>query len=263
MTDMGLLAVVATFTFLLLAAFILFFFLLFQRRQEQNLQEKQNMQAVFQQEILQTQIEIQNQTLQRVGEELHDNIGQLLSVAKWQLNMTDDEPTPPVKEALSSLSKAINALRALSKSLDADVVADFGLVQSLRHELARIEQTGKCRTHLYVTGEAINILPQKEMVLFRIAQEALNNALKHAQAQNISVRLQYTAHGLLFEIEDDGRGFVADTLKDRPLESSGAGLRNIQRRAELIGGRCVWESNVGQGTRVRVSVGENQTSPTD
>nr|MCU0341559.1 ATP-binding protein [Spirosomataceae bacterium] len=190
----------------------------------------------------------------RVGEELHDNVGQLLSVVKWQLGVLEEEKIPQISEVSETVGKAIHELRALSKSLDGDVVKDFGLVSSLQHELGRIEYAGKCRTHLHVAGERGQADVQKEMVLFRIAQEVLNNALKHAHAQHLSVSLQYTPNTLLFSIEDDGKGFEMTAVKSRPIEASGAGLRNIQRRAELLGGTCRIESEIGGGTKVLLEI---------
>ncbi|TAE38933.1 MAG: sensor histidine kinase [Runella slithyformis] len=257
MTDIGLLAVVATFTFLLLASFIMGFFFLFQRRQQQNLQEKQLMWATFQQELLQSQLEIQSQTLQRVGEELHDNIGQLLSLARFQLNILEEQPTTTtsqIHEVNETMRQAIDELRALSKSLDGGFVQDFGLADSLAHELRRIRQTGKCQAQFRTQGEPYRLNAQKEMVLFRVAQELLNNVLKHAGASVLIVELQYTPAALRLSIEDNGQGFDYEAVISRKPTESGSGLRNIRRRTELIGGSYTLTTAAGRGTTAVVEV---------
>lgn len=254
---MGLLAAVATFTFLLFATFIIFFVLLFQRRQLQNLQEKASLHAQHQQEILQVQLEIQNQTLQHVSGELHDNIGQLLSVARLQLNMLEIETLPTTEkivEVNEVIAKTIHELRALSKSLDSDFVKDFGLVESLSHELQRIRSAGNYQTEIVVEGQAYRLDGQKEIVLFRVAQEILNNILKHAGAKNIQVKLHYMPEPFILTVQDDGKGFDYEAVLGREMSKSGAGLRNIQRRTEMLGGTCIFQTAQNKGTRVHIQL---------
>ncbi len=247
--------IAGTILVLLLLLFIVSFFYIFQRRQTQNRQEKLALHAQYQQEILQAQIEIQNQTLAHVGKELHDNIGQLLSVARLQLNILESEETPTltqVKEVNDVIAQTIDELRALSKSLDGDFVKDFGLVESLSHELGRIRQTGKYLTEIIQQGEPYRLEGKKEMVVFRVVQEILNNILKHAAAKNIKILLQYQPETFVLIVQDDGRGFDKAQVLDKTLEVSGAGLRNIQRRTELLGGNCLIESTPGLGTKVQL-----------
>ncbi|MCP1381546.1 sensor histidine kinase [Runella salmonicolor] len=233
------------------------FFYIFQRRQTQNRQEKAALHAQYQQEILQSQLEIQNQTLQHISGELHDNIGQLLSVARLQLNMLEDEETATpaqIREVNDVIDKTIHELRALSKSLDGDFVKDFGLMESLSHELQRIRATSKYQTEIITEGEPYRLEGQKEIVLFRVVQEILNNTLKHAAAKNIKVTLQYEPTQFSLTVQDDGKGFDYEKLRNREMTESGAGLRNIKRRTELIGGNCQLESTLGIGTKIRLQL---------
>jgi len=246
-----------TFLMLLLIVFIISFFFLHQRRQLQNLQEKANLHAQYQQEILQTQLEIQNQTLQHVGGELHDNIGQLLSVARLQLNILETEESPKTEQIVEVngvIEKTIHELRALSKSLDGDFVNNFGLVESLSHELQRIRNTRKYQTEIIVEGEGYRLEGQKEIVLFRVVQEILNNILKHAAAKSIVIELQYTPDLFTIMVQDDGKGFDYEEVMQHSMSESGAGLRNIKRRTELIGGQCTFESTPNSGTKIKIQL---------
>jgi signal transduction histidine kinase len=253
MSDILILALVTTAVFLILAVFVISFVVLFQKRQIQNLKEKTALKTAYDHEILKSQIEVQNQTLQHIGQELHDNIGQLLSVAKINLNILEESENTEheyIKQTNEIISQSINDLRALTKSLDGDFVNDFGLEESISHELQRIRKTKRFETEISVLGTKRKLGYEIEIVLFRIVQEVLNNALKHSKAKNIDIRLQYLPTDFELTVKDDGKGFDLQNIKLENMASSGAGLRNMQRRIELIGGKCTINSMIGKGTEV-------------
>ena len=255
--DINLLPVIATVVFLVLTVFIISFAFLFQKRQLQNYKEKQVLTETYQRELLQSQLEIQNQTLQQIAETLHDNIGQLLTVAVMRLNALEDEIADPnaqqsVQQTRELIRTIIAEVRTLSKTLDADTVQRFGLLPSLTLELERIQRTGRIQTQLTTTGDAYSLGEQAEIVLLRMAQESLNNALKHARARTLTVSTDYQPNAFLLTIADDGRGFNAEDVAARPLGQAGAGLGNLYRRAGLLGGTCTIVSKAGAGTRVEI-----------
>ena len=151
------------------------------------------MQSLFQNELLQTQLEIQEQTLKTISEEIHDNVGQVLSLAKLNLNTFEINPEKKLTDTKQLISKAINDLRDLSRSMHGDRIAELGLQQSVADEFQILENSGEFKTHLKITGELYKLPPQKEMVLFRIVQEALNNCIKYSKAKNIILELNYAA----------------------------------------------------------------------
>lgn len=257
MNDFAILAVITTSVFVILAIFVILFLFLFQKRQIQNLQEKAALKTAYDQEILKSQIEVQNQTLQHIGQELHDNIGQLLSVAKINLNIleeSDSEELEFIKQTNEIITQSISDLRALTKSLDGDFVKDFGLEESISHELQRIRKTRRFQTEISVLGEKRKLGYEREIVLFRIVQEVLNNALKHSKAKNITIILHYFPQLFTLNINDNGKGFEIENINQQGISQSGAGLRNIQRRMELIGGNCSISSEIGKGTEVVLEV---------
>ena len=234
----------------------------YQRRVRLHAQEKTTLKAQYEQEILQSQIEVQNQTLAYIGRELHDNIGQLLSVTKINLNVVEDTLDQHQFECVSDNFQQANQLidviitevRGLSKSLDGNFVQEFGLSESLESELQRIEKTRRFATHFITEGEVYSLGFQKEIILFRIAQEVLNNAIKHAQATTLSVKLLYQTTSFQLQISDNGKGFDVQLAQNQILNNSGSGLRSIQKRANLIGGICTFESVIGVGTKVDIKV---------
>src|SRR5690606_6033411 len=122
-----------------------------------------------------TQLEIQEQTLKNISQEIHDNIGQALTLAKLNLNAVMAEDTQLQEKILNSkelVSKAITDLRDLSHSLDTDYVLEMGLQRSIEYELELIRKTGIVRTDLHVEGNLQRLERQKELILFRIVQES-------------------------------------------------------------------------------------------
>lgn len=257
--NLYLVAIVSTVVFMLLTVFIVSFLLLFQRKQLQNIREKIALKAAYEREILQAQVEVQNHTLQQIGSDLHDNIGQLLSLTKLHLNALEEEPNP--QSAASRLASigavvdlTIREVRALTKSLDKEFIEQFGLISSLKNELDRLEQTGRFTTRFSLSGSPYPLGFQHEIVLFRVVQEVLNNAVKHAEAAQIEITVLYATGQFDVAISDNGRGFDQAETQRRELGKSGAGLRTMQRRMALIGGTCHIESGPGQGTRIRLAV---------
>jgi len=120
-----------TIAFLVLAGFVIFFLIMYMRRKTKNILEKQQMQSQFSQTLLQTQLEIQEQTLKNISQEIHDNIGQALSLAKLNLNtmppINDEALQQKILNSKELVSKAITDLRDLSRSLDTDYVQEMGL----------------------------------------------------------------------------------------------------------------------------------------
>ncbi len=257
LSDITFIIVAGSILFLLLVLFVVMFMVAFQKRQIQNLQERAALKTAYDQEILKSQIEVQNQTLQHIGQELHDNIGQLLSVAKINLNIleeSENEELDFIKQTNEIITQSINDLRALTKSLDGDFVKDFGLEESISHELQRIRKTRRFQTEISVLGEKRKLSYEREIVLFRIVQEVLNDALKYSKAKNLTIVLHYFPKSFTLNINDNGKGFNLENINQKGISQAGAGLRNIQRRMELIGGKCNIYSEIGKGTEVILEI---------
>jgi len=228
------------------------FTILFYR--QRNLRKKEE--EKFQQELLRTQLEIQEQTLKNVSAEIHDNIGQTLSLAKLNLAMMEVNDTDPLSGKISSLhelvSKAIQDLRDLSKSLNTDYVSEKGLLRSIEYELEMIGRTGALQTEMKVGGTPITLDKKKELILFRIVQECLNNAIKHAQASNVIVAVDFAEEAVSLQVQDNGRGFDQEAMEKQ--ERFGLGLKNLQNRAALIGAGCTISGNLSKGTEVLIQL---------
>ncbi len=241
----------------LLAFFIIWFVIMYRRSYTRYEKEKEILQLRFQETILQTQLEIQEQTLKTISQEIHDNIGQTLSLAKLNLALEEEEQAGANIKIVSShrlVSKAIQDLRDLSRSLNTDYVAEMGLIRSIEYELEMISKTGIMKTSLQVEGLQRRMEGQKELILFRIVQESLNNIIKHAGATTLTVAANYQPHELQIVIEDNGKGVDLSPLNENDNPGFGLGIRNMHNRARLIGAEFSMNSTIGRGTTVTIKL---------
>ncbi|HET8830069.1 MAG TPA: ATP-binding protein [Pelobium sp.] len=246
--------IIASIVLVILAVFTLLFFLLYIKKKLNLKQANENLKIAFQQELLQTQIEIQEETFNHISEEIHDNIGQVLSFLKLNLSLRDGLSRSELEEKISSSAELVAAVikdvRNLSKSLSYDYIKQFGLNEALKNELNKMNLTGVYETFYTVKGEAFVFSEQINLLVFRIFQESLNNILKHADAHQIIVKALYTQDSMVLEIKDDGRGFLIDTGG----EQYGSGLKNIKKRANILNAIVDVHSILNSGTTITLTV---------
>ncbi|HEY0676706.1 MAG TPA: ATP-binding protein [Chitinophagaceae bacterium] len=248
---MILITVVGTFLLIFLSITLFIFFYYYQKRKFKHIREKQQLQTNFRQELLQTQLEIQEQTFQNISQEIHDNIGQMLSLAK--LNLNTAEVTGPaaslekIERTRELVSKVIGDLRDLSKSLNPEIITRIGLGEAVQRELLMVAKSGQYNANLTQNGDFYRFNPQKELIVFRIFQEILNNIIKHSSAKTVNVSLNYQPGLFSLSVMDDGDGFDIALLESHS-DKLGQGIRNMQTRAKMIGGNLKMESSAGKGT---------------
>jgi len=210
------------------------------------------LQANFRQELLKTQLEVQEQTLNYISAEIHDNITQILSFVKLTLGSIasgiDGEKKAKVNETRELVAQTITDLRDLSKSLSFEHISSQGLIRTIENEVERVNKSGLINVSLEQEGNSYSLGEQRELVLFRIFQETLNNTLKHSRAKHLKIMLQYHSDLFNLTLEDDGSGFSAEALDNK----SGSGLRNMENRAAMIGGTATIDSSPGKGCRIKV-----------
>ena len=234
------------------SALIIIFFVVFQKRKNKLLIDKLKQQQAFEEELAQSQIEISEQTLKNVGQELHDNVGQLLSFANMQLNLVssiaEENIQNKVDDVKDVIGKSIQEVRSLSKSLNTDVIENFGLVASIQNEIDRINKLEKLKAKLNIQGsETAFKSPKDEIILFRIVQEFLSNTIKYAEAENLTIDLNFKPEVITIDVEEDGKGF------DMQKVEKGSGLINMNSRAELINADFELTSSPGMGTSLHLS----------
>jgi len=248
--------VITTAIFLIAPSFLIAFISIYNRRKKAHNQEKETMRLTFDSELAKSQYEVQEQTMQTIGADLHDNIGQLLSLTSLTLNSIelDNEikARQKIDAAIDLTIRSIKEMRQLGKLLQGDQLIVLGLSEAIQHQIAWMEKTGKYEISYLEDGElpAANN-PDKDLILFRILQEILNNIIKHAGASVINIKLAFNGEQLTLEIVDNGKGFDAINL---PTAQRGMGLQNIQKRAAIIGGEAQIVSDQGKGTGITIFI---------
>jgi signal transduction histidine kinase len=248
--------IVTTLFILVLIAFIVFILFLYQRRHISYQKGLETLKSDFEKTLLTTQLEIQEQTFQNISREIHDNIGLSLTLAKLNLNTINwsdmNHTHEKVSGSVNFISRAIEDLSYISKALHTGFIEEHGLLKALELEINKIQKLGIFDIHYDVTGSAVYMQTQKELVIFRIMQEVLNNCIKHAQATAIRVVLNYDAEQVDIIISDNGKGFSQQTTS--ATAGKGTGLMNIVKRAAFINGTCQVNSMPGMGTTVIMKI---------
>jgi signal transduction histidine kinase len=250
---MVLLLVFGTLIFLLLIVFCLLIVVRYRKKHNEHALEKQRLLFAYKEELLQSRIEVQEQTFKQISQELHDNIGQMLTLVKLHLNTIDTKLSHDTNESILNakdvLSRAIRDLRDLSKTMNSDTITQLGILHAIELELKAMEKLTGINTACECNETVVSINPQVELILFRIVQEALHNVIKHARASIIHVSTAVGERDLEMIITDDGVGFDLNNKL-----GYGSGLMNITSRCKLINASLNLESAIGVGTKITLKV---------
>lgn len=255
-SEVVIIVLAGTFLMMLLVIFIISFFFIHQKRQQAFKLEKSALKAQFEQEILNAENEIQDSTMKHISRELHDNVGQMLTLVKIQLNNLSEElpGNKKINDSKEFVNHALTDIRALSKSLNSDNLLHEGLEKAIRFELERLKKLGNYEVKFSSFTGIESLDHKKEILIFRIFQELLQNCLKHAQAKNIEVNLEETIQCLNLVVVDDGVGFDYETKINQNGFQGGAGLNNLIHRASLMNGKLVFERGKVNGTKALLSI---------
>lgn len=211
-----------------------------------------------QKELLSNQIEIQKQTMQDIGREIHDNIGQKLTLASlYSQQLAYENKAPHINEKIDGISEIINQslteLRALSKSLTDDTINSRDTIDLIQHEVDKINELKKCVVSFSFNEKNIKLNYQIKSVLYRIIQEFIQNSLKHSKCKNIKINLEKINNSLKLVLHDDGIGFDINSVS-----SKGIGLVNMKKRAEIIHADFNVESSINNGTQLTIFLTKKQ-----
>jgi signal transduction histidine kinase len=245
----GIAIVVVVFLFLIV--WLLFFLVYYQRKKRNFIEEQQRMEANFKIELTRVEQEIQEETIKQIGHELHDNIGQLVTLAKIHLqNLMRSNADNQLSEIHGVVSKALEELRSLSKSLDTSPVEKLSLEELLEKDRDRINKLGHIQIIFETLGQREEIESKKKIILYRMIQEITTNALKHAKCENIKVSIEYGVPNITFTISDNGTGFDTSIMESN--KNSGSGLRHLKNRVTILGGQLNLVSSKETGTKYEI-----------
>ncbi len=223
--------------FIMMISFVVFTVILYNQRQRAFISDRREREARFKAELSQVQGEILEDIMKQVSSEIHDNLGQQAAVLKLQLHGIKKMQDPAMADkALETLSGLISDMKSLSVSLNTEQLKKNTLPESVLFE-TEIEQ------------DLMPMSPDTRIFLYRIVQELLQNALKHARATEIDVRIHGNDQLVRIEVADNGIGMEA-SRKEGVVST---GLENLRKRCELIGATLQINSDAGVGTSVKIN----------
>jgi signal transduction histidine kinase len=251
--DLTFMAIAWIFFLLLIFLVVITLASRYRKRKKENLELK----AQFEQALLKSKLEIQEQTLQHISREIHDNLGQVASLIKINLNTLpldeNSKANEKIEDTRELVRQLIADLKQLSGTLNSDKVLKNGLLKGLEFESARLNKTGVFESVFSLHDVIPDIGKDKAVILYRMSQEILNNSMKHSGAKHINIDVYYSENTLTILFKDDGRGFNPhEILKEDKL--GGNGLGNLVNRAKLINAEISFDSNPQEGTKVTIKM---------
>jgi two-component system, NarL family, sensor kinase len=229
----------------IMTTFVIAMVVLHRQRQVQNKQKLDFIKSEHEKILLNIENEIQQDVLTQIGRELHDNIGQLLSLAKLNFGSIKPEKHAAGRDLLNQI---IHEVRGLSKTLNLDWVEEITLEEFIGQQLEKIQSTGFCSTRLHLEAPLDTLDKVEKLVLIRVIQETLNNAIKHASPEEIVISVVIKGNRKHIIIQDNGKGF------DTSQKSTGSGMSNLVKRMETIGGEFYIQSEPGKGTLTKLTL---------
>ena len=206
-------------------------------------------------------IRAQEDERRRIARELHDEVGQTLTAAKISLDGATsdlDEASRVTRLSVSSnlVLRSLDQIRDLSRLLRPSLLDDLGLDAALHALIEELARGARMDAEVQIDPDLGRSDPESETVCYRIAQEALTNAVRHSRASRLRLVLNRTEEGLVLLVEDNGIGFDVITTKAAAIQGKSLGILGLFERASLAGGRAFIESQPGSGTRVRLLLPE-------
>jgi signal transduction histidine kinase len=211
----------------------------------------------FRQELLQSKLDIQEQTISDISRDMHDNLGQIFTLVKLHLhNMEVRGKAEEIRlMALDCVSKGIDDMRDLSKSFSLELIKNNGLAFAIEKLIEQIRRINNFKIQFETFGSYEILDEQQEIFLFRILQEAFSNIIRHAGASEVLVLIDSSASdSLKLVVKDNGRGFRTKTLITTNTKSGLGGLNHMVNRVKLIEGEISIESYPGAGTIVNITI---------
>lgn len=240
--------------FLAFVGGIIIFIRQYKIKKKAHTQELQVVDTMHKEELLQTQVEIQTQTMKYIGREIHDNVGQKLTLSGLYLQqLLMDEQSKEIQENIHQINDIINdslqELRQLSKSLTDDTIHQHSISELLQQECQKIESLKQCSVQFEYDSNVYIPSYQIKSVLLRITQEFVQNSIKHAKCKTITIELSQDENHTQLQLKDDGIGFDQKIIK-----SNGIGLKNMRKRTEMIRGIFNLSSSKDSGTQLTLKI---------
>lgn len=253
--DLYILVFGGALTFLLLVAGVVGFLIVYQKRVASQELIVKEMELTYQQDIIYRTLDAVEDERKRVARDLHDEVGAALSAMRLligqlsQTNLPAAEASGLTTKFKGVIDSTIDSVRRISSDLLPQGLDELGLTYALEGLCENTMALADVNVELAVEGE-IDLPARTNLIVYRLVQELLNNALKHAEASDIWLQLTQTSDRLVLAYTDDGNGFDYE----QAWQKRSFGLKNIETRAQMLLGTVVFDTQPGQGLRVTVQI---------
>ncbi len=237
-----------TLLFAILIIFVIYFITLYRKKQQEFEWEREQVK----QARLKTEIEIKEQTLSNISRELHDNLGQIASLIKINLNLVSPDikhlDKEKIDESLVLLKQLITDIKSLSITLKGENLQRFGLIKMIENDVERLKKLEYLTVEIFGRELLPKLGYETEIFLYRMSQEIFNNILQHAEATKASLEIKKNNSNITLTFTDNGKGYDMSTSK------AGSGLMNLQERCKIIGANLKITSAPNKGTQTSIAL---------
>lgn len=244
---------IAMIMLFVLALSVIVFFIIYQKRLLGQQKKHQQLESDYQKDLLKTAIQSEENERVRIGKELHDDVGALLTTTKLYLNqisadISTEELEGTTNKMRSLFDMMIMSVRNISQDLRPVILEKLGIIEAVESLVQTLNDSGEIQVS-FTDSTIHRIDASKELNIYRIIQELINNTLKHAQASQISIAFLNEGNQLIINYEDNGIGLQTEKLKHK----KGIGLKNIESRLSVLSGTINFK-NQQSGTRIEISI---------
>jgi two-component system, NarL family, sensor kinase len=263
-TDVRYSIIVGIAVMLLLIVSFLLIFIINQRKKIEYQRQIQNMNEEQQNQLIEAAVRSEEQERHRIAETLHDEVGAILSSSKLHFSGIRQEQLNEKERAFYEkgkmlLDEAIQQVRGISHNLHSNILKEFGLNEAIRHFLGKIGKDGLLTTTTHLDPGYTTMNTEKDISIYRMVQELVNNIIKHAQASQLLISSQLREEQLSITLFHDGNGLTQDSFEKLRFSKDGLGLKNIQNRIILLKGsiRFLTERD---GNKIMIDIPINSNS---
>lgn len=248
--QIALLIAIGSVGMLLLAVAIILFMVFYQKKMAQEQVKRQQLELDYQTKMMRATLESQETERRKLASDLHDSIGGMLSAIRMGISTIGRSlPNPgSVDQTKKMLDDTIASVRQISRELVPATLEKFGLAQALKELCERVQDTSLININFHEEGQPPMMEKTEELMIFRIVQELVNNAIKHAQASQIMVAAVFQ-NQFYISVEDDGIGFDIEAQRNDRTSGKGLGLYSIENRAKQLGLKLEF-SNQKKGSKI-------------
>jgi len=240
-----------TIAMILLAVALILFIIFHQRRVMRYQQRIQKLEVKHQKMLLKAAIKLQEEERRRLAADLHDDAGPLLATAKLYLNenFMNLDKTAQLQSLFNAkqiIDDTIQLIRNISHSLMPPTLKNFGLGSAVNDFFQKISNSGTLNANSKFHDYKVRLKPERELILFRVIQELVNNILKHSEASFIHLTEHDAEDKIILRLHHDGNGLTQEEFLRYTKEKSGLGLKNIQSRIRVLHGEIFYEKDTSQ-----------------